>query len=150
MTGSVAAHDSQAVGPGWGAIVQHRPQLAATACRFLDQIGVSLRPNSVIKIDQVLVGFCQQLLDNHPEVACFADIEGTHIESFKLALAARRTSRCEPLKANTLRAHLRLNKVFFDRTVDWGWDGTPARGGSVTAGEAREVIYALDLPTKFG
>ena len=85
MIGSVAARDSQAVGPGWEAIVQHRPQLAAAACRFLDQIAVSLRPNTMIKIDQVLVGFCQHLLDNHPEVACFADIERTHIESFKLA-----------------------------------------------------------------
>jgi hypothetical protein len=104
----------------------------------------------MIKIDQVLVGFCQHLLDNHPEVACFADIERTHIESFKLAVAARRTSRREPLKANTLRAHLGLIKVFFVRTVEWGWDGTPGRAGSVAAGEAREVIYALDLPTKFG
>jgi hypothetical protein len=56
MTGSVTAHDSQAVGPGWEAIVQRRPQLAAAACRFLDQIAVSLRPNTVIKIDQVLIG----------------------------------------------------------------------------------------------
>jgi hypothetical protein len=54
------------------------------------------------------------------------------------------------LKANTLRAHLGLIKVFFDRTIECGWDDTPARPGSVTAGEAREVIYALDLPTKFG
>jgi integrase len=135
MSGAVAADEPESVRPGWEVIAAARPQLAATAGRFLDQIEISLRPNTVIKNDQVLVGFCQHLLVTHPEVACFADIDRVHIESFKLALSARRTTR-GPLKANTLRAHLGLLKVFFDRTVEWGWDDTPAR--------AR--VYGTDMP----
>jgi integrase len=135
MTHLLVPDGAGSVRPGWEPIAGVRPQLAATACRFLDQIEISLRPNTVIKTEQVLAGFCQHLLSNHPDVACFADIERTHIESFKLALAARRTAR-GPLKANTLRAHLGLLKVFFDRTVEWGWDETPAR--------AR--VYGTDMP----
>ena len=135
MSATVSTGRTGPVRAGWEIIAATRPQLAATAGRYLDQIAVSLRPNTVIKTDQVLAGFCQHLLEAHPEVACFADIERVHIETFKLALAARRTAR-GPLKANTLRAHLGLLKVFFDRTGQWGWDDTPAR--------AR--VYGNDMP----
>jgi integrase len=135
MSGVTAVDSSGSVRAGWEAIAATRPQLAATAGRYLDQIEVSLRPNTVIKTDQVLAGFCQHLLANHPEVACWAQVERAHIESFKLALAARRTAR-GPLKANTVRAHLSLLKVFLDRTAEWGWDDTPSR--------AR--VFGTDMP----
>ena len=135
MSGAAAVEEAGSVRAGWEGVAVARPQLAATACRYLDQIGVSLRPNTVIKTDQVLTGFCQHLLANHPEVSCWAQIERTHIESFKLALAARRTAR-GPLQANTVRAHLSLLRVFLDRTAEWGWEDTPAR--------AR--VFGTDLP----
>jgi hypothetical protein len=126
MSGSMAAGESSSVRPGWETIAAARPQLAATAGRYLDQIGVSLRPNTVIKTDQVLAGFCHHLLANHPDVACWAHVQRVHIESFKLVLAARRTAN-GPLKANTVRAHLSLLKVFLDRTASG--DGTTPRPG---------------------
>jgi integrase len=135
MTHLAASDDVVSVRPGWEGLAQARPQLAVTACRYLDQIEVSLRPNTVLKTDQVLAGFCRHLVASHPEVGCFAQVERAHIETFKLALTARRTAN-GPLKANTLRSHLGLVKVFLDRTAEWGWDDTPAR--------AR--VYGNDLP----
>jgi integrase len=134
---SAAAPDGGVVSvrAGWKALAHLRPSLAATACRYLDQIEVSLRPNTVMKTDQVLAGFCWHLLSNHPEVSCWAQVERVHIESFKLDLAARRTAN-GPLKPNTVRAHLSLLKVFLDRIAEWGYDDVPAR--------AR--VFGTDLP----
>jgi integrase len=119
----------------WKALGYLRPVLAATACRYLDQIEVSLRPTTVAKCDQVLADFCWHLLSNHPEVSCWAEVERAHIESYKLDLGNRHTAN-GPLKANTVRAHLTMLKVFLDRTAEWGWDDTPAR--------AR--VFGTDMP----
>ena len=55
MSGAAAARSSGPVRAGWEAIAAARPQLAATAGRYVDQIAVSLRPNTVIKTETTTV-----------------------------------------------------------------------------------------------
>ena len=135
MTAPVSGSVPVPVRAAWKALAHLRPLLASTACRYLDQIEVSLRPATVAKADQVLADFCWHLLSCHPEVTCWAQIERVHIESFKLDLASRHTVN-GPIKPNTVRAHLTMLKVFLDRTAEWGWDDTPVR--------AR--VFGTDLP----
>jgi integrase/recombinase XerD len=68
-----------------------------TAGRYLNQIALSLRPASVTSASIALRQFCWHLLDCHPEVASFAQVKREHIESFKVALARRRTWNDRPL-----------------------------------------------------
>ena len=58
-------------------------QLAATMCRYLDQIARSLPPSSVTASDGIPRRFAGYLVLAHPEVGGVADIERRHIEAFK-------------------------------------------------------------------
>lgn len=120
----------------WDPIAATHPKLVAGAHRYLAQIEISSRPNTVSKVDEVLRGFCQHLVASHPEVEGFGDVGRDHIEAFKVALLARRTTQGTPLKPNTLRAHLGLLRAFFDRIVEWGWEDAPDR----------VPIYSSDMP----
>ena len=111
----------------WADIAMARPQLVATAGRYLGQIALSLRPASVTVADIALRQFCWHLLDEHPEVEGFAQVQRVHVESFKLSLARRRTLQNRPLKPNTLRQRLLFLRSFFDRIIEWGWTDAPAR-----------------------
>ncbi|HET6873890.1 MAG TPA: tyrosine-type recombinase/integrase, partial [Acidimicrobiales bacterium] len=124
---AAVAPDPYRLGHRWDGVVAARPGLAASAARYLAQIEVSLRPNTVIKTDEVLAGFCRHLIAHHPDVASFAEVGRPEIESFKLALASRLAPGGTPLKAKTLRVHLSLLKAFFARLVDWEWPEAPAR-----------------------
>ena len=90
----------------WTEIAIARPQLAVTANRYLGQIALSLRPGSVTSASIALRQFCWHLLDKHPAVEGFAEVDRLHVESFKLSLACRRTRNNCPLKPNTLRQRL--------------------------------------------
>jgi len=92
MTYAFADDIADPIRPGWEMIAAEAPRLAQSTCRYLAQIEVTMRPNTVSRTDHVLAGFCQHLLAAHPDVTGFRDVERIHIESFKLALAGRRTS----------------------------------------------------------
>jgi hypothetical protein len=49
--------------------------------RYVDQVSVSLRPNTVRHIELDLRRFGTWLTNHHPDVACCADLERHHIEA---------------------------------------------------------------------
>ena len=64
------AHSSPALvlRPGWGPLEAARPALARTARRYLAQVQISARPNTLDKNDEVLLGFCAYLAREHRDV----------------------------------------------------------------------------------
>jgi integrase len=120
----------------WAAIAEAAPQLAATAERYMEQIGLSLRPASVVVANASLRLFCRYLIDDHPDVDGFVAVGRAEIEGFKRAVAQRRTATGKPLSTNTIRSRLGTLCTFFDRIIEWNWDDAPAR----------TPIYTNDLP----
>jgi integrase len=120
----------------WARIAATAPVLARTSARYLDQIGVSLRPGSVIVADSVLRQFCAFLIERHPDTRRFAQVGRREIEGFKIAMACRITPRGRPMSPNTIRQRLGTLRTFFDRIIEWDWDDAPAR----------VPIFAADLP----
>lgn len=143
MTASIAVTHTETVGAAgnrvaaheWAIIAAARPQLAATAARYLTQIGLSLRPASVTVADNALRQLCGYLITEAPQVTGFRDVRRAEIEAFKLHLA-RRPGRLETVTANTLRQRLGTLRTFFDRIGEWDWDDAPPR----------TPIYSIDLP----
>jgi len=119
----------------WQRIAAARPQLAATAAKYLSQLGLSLRPASVVVADAALRQLALYLLEHQPHVSGFADVGRVEIEAFKLHLAAR-PGRLATVSANTLRQRLGTLRTFFDRIGEWDWDDAPRR----------TPIYSIDLP----
>ena len=103
-----------------------RPKLALTARRYLAQVQLSARPNTLDKTHEVLLGFCAYLARAHRNIDSFAAVGRHEVESYKAYLATRGTPWGTPLKANTLRVHLILLRVFFDRMIEWRWPDAPA------------------------
>jgi len=119
---------------GWVAVPA---RFTATARRYLDQVQVSLRPNTVNHIEHDLRVFGLWLAATHPEVAGCADLDRPHIEAFKqhlLTQPTRRTGR--PLNRISIKNALINLHCFFDRIADWGYDDAPAR----------PLIFIGDLP----
>ncbi|HET7666123.1 MAG TPA: tyrosine-type recombinase/integrase [Mycobacterium sp.] len=121
----------------WARIATSAPMLASTAQRYLAQIGLSLRPSSVVVADGTLRLFAGYLVAEQTDVGSFAEVGRREIEGFKTWLAARRTPRGGPVSANTVRQRLGMLRTFFDRIIEWDWPDAPAR----------TPIFATDLPT---
>jgi hypothetical protein len=78
---------------GW---TQVPAKFAATARRYLDQVEVSLRPNTVKHIEHDLRVFGTWLAATYPDITGCADLDRPHIEAFKqhlLTCPARRTGK---------------------------------------------------------
>lgn len=127
-------------GPGleitWDQIAASAPQLAVTMRRYLDQLAVSLRPNSVADADTTLRIFAGFLTGHDPHLATVADIGRSHVEAYKAWLATRAGRGGKPLSANTIRQRLGTLRIFFERILEWGYPDAPAR----------VPIFAGDLP----
>jgi hypothetical protein len=120
----------------WATIADAAPQLASTAERYLEQIGLSLRASSVVVANAALRLFCRYLVEAHPDTNCFAAVRRAEIEGFKRAVAQQRTAAGKPLSTNTRRSRLGLLCTFFDRIIEWDWVDAPPR----------TPIFTTDLP----
>jgi site-specific recombinase XerD len=120
--------------PGWAPLAERAPQLVATAWRYLDQIGLSLRPATVAAADIALRGLAQHLTAERLD--CFAAVERRHIESYKQWLATGGTRDRRPPARNTIRQRLGLVRSFFDRIIEWDWADAPTR----------TPMFAIDVP----
>jgi integrase/recombinase XerD len=119
---------------GWGTVA---PGLAETARRYIAQIELSLRPNTVRHIEHDLREFGTWLAQTHPEVASCHDLQRHHIEAYKAWLATkpgRYTNK--PLNRVSVKNRLINLHCFFDRIVEWGYPNPPQR----------PLIFAGDLP----
>ncbi len=82
---------SRAVLPeiSWDQIAARAPQMAATMEAYLDQISVSQRATSVGAASLALRHLAAYLIVTEPDCSSVASITRSHIEGYKLALAAR-------------------------------------------------------------
>jgi site-specific recombinase XerD len=120
----------------WNDIAASAPQLAATMRAYLDQLAVSARPATVNAASLSLRFFAGHLVRHQPDCVSAADVERRHIESYKIALAARRTRAGKPLANETIRSRLSLLRTFFERVIEWDYPDAPRR----------MPIFAVDVP----
>jgi integrase len=120
----------------WAAIGSARPALAAACVRYLAQIGVTLRPASVVVNDGCLRAFCSYIVEEHPAVVSMCDVGRDQIEGYKTFLGGRLTAKGTPLSVNHRRQRLGVLRTFFDRIIEWDWPDAPTRC----------PIFVSDLP----
>src|SRR4051794_21774068 len=114
------------IDPGWDELAERIPQVVATMTAYLDQLAVSSRPATVDATSLALRQFADHLTMCDPACRRVAEIERRHIESFKLALAAR-SGRRGALSTTTIRTRLGLLRSFFERIIDWDAPAAPRR-----------------------
>jgi site-specific recombinase XerD len=110
----------------WDEIARRAPQVAATMTVYLDQIAVSSRPSTVECAALALRQFADHLTVTDPTCLSVAAVERRHIESFKLALAAR-PGRRGSASTQTIRHRLGMLRSFFERIIDWDDLDAPRR-----------------------
>jgi hypothetical protein len=86
----------------WDELEDAAPVLAATMRRYLGQVALSLRPDSVRHADTSLRLFARFLIDEHG-LARVADVRRSHIEAYKSSLALRPGSKGPTLGRPTIR-----------------------------------------------
>ena len=110
---------------GWATAAS---RFAETAQRYLEQVALSLRPNTVRHIDLDLRRFGTWLADTHPDVTGCADLRREHIEAFKLWLSTHPTPRTgKPLNRVSVKDALINLHCFFTRIAEWGYPDAPTR-----------------------
>lgn len=103
-------------------------ELAETAFRYVEQLKVSLRPQTIRQIEHTLREFCGLVAREAPGVTAVRDIERRHVEMYKTWLIDRTSTKTEkPLTRNTVGKRLGLLANFFERITEWGWTDVPAR-----------------------
>jgi integrase len=115
---------------------QAPPGYVETVTRYLTQIRISLRPASVLAIDQHLRGFGGYLAVHHPEVGCVRDLHRPHLEAYKSWLAEQKSNRGGQLNRRTIGKRLATLRTFFDRISEWGYHDAPTR----------PLVFSGDLP----
>jgi site-specific recombinase XerD len=110
----------------WDEIAQRAPRVVATMTAYLEQIAVSSRPGTVDAAGLALRQFADHLTHGDPACVSVATVERHHIESFKLALAAR-PGRRGTASTHTIRHRLGMLRSFFERIIDWDDPDAPRR-----------------------
>ena len=112
----------------WEDVAEAAPVLAATCRRYLQQLGVSLRPKSVAAIDITLRQFAGFLVAADPPVTRIADVGRPHIEDFKTHISVRGGYKTNAtLSKTTIGMRLGHLHAFCHRINTWGYDDAPSR-----------------------
>jgi integrase/recombinase XerD len=110
---------------GWATVA---PGFAETARRYVEQVTVSLRPNTVKHIEHDLRQFGTWLADTHPEVTNCAELHREHIEAFKTWLSTHPTPATgKPLNRVSIKNALINLHCFLTRITEWGYPNAPVR-----------------------
>jgi site-specific recombinase XerD len=110
----------------WGELSASAPQLVATMRRYLVQLSTILAPKSVEVADGTLRQLARWLTAN-TEVSVVSDITRTHIEDYKVWLAAQPGTTQPTMAKNTQRQRLRMIRIFIERLIEWDWPDAPRR-----------------------
>ena len=102
-----------------------RPPVSRNYARLLDQLAGVGPPRHGQRASMSLRFLAAHLVRHEPDCAAVADVERRHIESYKVALAARRTPAGKPLANETIRGRLSLLRTFFERVIEWGYPYAP-------------------------
>jgi site-specific recombinase XerD len=112
----------------WAEITRRAPRMAATMQDYLDQLAVSSRPSTVQAAALALRHLAEHITQTYLDCTSVAAIERRHIESYKLALAARPGKRDnKTVSAQTIRHNLGMARTFFERIIDWDYPDAPRR-----------------------
>lgn len=110
---------------GWSTVATG---FAETARRYVEQLTLSLRPNTVKHIDHDLRQFGTWLADTYPEVATCAEMNREHIEAFKTWLSTHPTPATgKPLNRVSIKNALINLHCFLTRITEWGYPNAPVR-----------------------
>jgi len=122
----------------WDDLAVLAPQMVATMRAYLDQLTVSSRPGTVQAASLSLRHLATHLTATDSECTSVAAIQRRHIETYKLALAARprRPGSNKTVSAQTIRHNLGMVRTFFERVIDWDYPDAPRRA----------PIFPGDLP----
>jgi len=104
----------------WAVLSAQAPQLAATMRRYLVQLTTFLAPRSVDVADSTLRQLARWLVAT-TDVATISDITRTHVEDYKVYLAAQPGCTGPTLAKNTQRQRLRMIRIFLERLIEWDW-----------------------------
>jgi len=110
----------------WAELTRRAPHLTATMRRYLVQLTTFLAPRSVDVADSTLRQFARWLTTS-TDVRTVADITRTHIEDYKVWLAAQPGTKAPTMAKNTQRQRLRMIRIFLERIIDWDWPEAPRR-----------------------
>jgi site-specific recombinase XerD len=110
----------------WGELSNAAPQVVATMRRYLIQLGSFLAPRSVEAADNTLRQLARWLVAD-TDVVVVADITRTHIEDYKVWLAAQPGAQGPTMAKNTQRMRLRMIRIFLERLIEWEWPDAPGR-----------------------
>jgi len=109
------------------------PQIAATVRRYIQQMALSLRPESVYQEKLHLLRFFSWLVAHNPEVTRLSQVQRCHIEAYKEYLRwVPLQHKSNHLPGNTLspstRYHLLADIYYFlVRIAEWQWPEAPKR-----------------------
>lgn len=109
------------------------PQVAATVRRYIQQMALSLRPESVYQEKLHLLRFFSWLAANNPEVTRLSQVQRCHIEAYKEYLRwVPPQHKSNHLPGNVLspssRYHLLADLYYFlVRIAEWQWPEAPKR-----------------------
>jgi site-specific recombinase XerD len=110
----------------WAALSARAPQLVVTMRRYLLQLTTFLAPRSVEVADTTLRQLARWFT-TATDITIVADIERTHIEDYKVWLAAQPGQKGKLPAKNTQRHRLRMIRIFLERLIEWDWPDAPGR-----------------------
>jgi integrase/recombinase XerD len=108
----------------WAAVP---PQLRATFQGYIEQVRLSLRPATMVRVEAVLREFASWLTTDVSEVTAVADLRRAHIERCKRHLAERPFVRGGQLSKIGLAVQLGTLRVCLERLAEWGGEDAPTR-----------------------
>jgi site-specific recombinase XerD len=110
----------------WAELSAAAPLVVATMRRYLIQLTTFLAPRSVEVADGTLRQLARWLTAN-TEVRVVSDIKRSHIEDYKVWLAAQPGVTRPTMAKNTQRQRLRMIRIFLERLIEWDWPDAPGR-----------------------
>ena len=108
------------------------PGIAAPVLRYLQQMGLSLRPGSAYQEKTRLFRFFSWLAQDYPKIARIEHIQRCHIEAFKeyirwAPLQHKSNGAGDVLCSSTRYHFLSALYYFFIRISEWQWPEAPKR-----------------------
>jgi site-specific recombinase XerD len=102
-------------------------RLADTLQGYVEQMRVTLRPNSMPHIERTLREFALWLRDQAPEVTAVRDLRRAHIERYKRHVAQKPNLRGGRLSKRTIAGELSTLRICLERLGEWDGEDAPAR-----------------------
>jgi site-specific recombinase XerD len=103
------------------------PTLAQTLQGYVEQMRVTLRPNSMPHIERTLREFALWISDQAPEVTAVRELRRAHIERYKRHVAQKPNARGGRLSKRTLAGELSTLRICLERLAEWDSEDAPAR-----------------------